>query len=190
MFLSKAKWISTAVGIELLLMLGLGWLPRAAATDAQGDLGAHLTPQLGEPASEEFTQSWDIGVMPDGMGLPAATGNVEQGKRLYDRQCASCHGPHGVGASADALAGGNALDSEWPDKTVGNYWPYATSLFDFIRRSMPMNKPGSLSNADTYALTAYILHINGIIAADASLDAQSLPDISMPNHNGFIRVMD
>jgi cytochrome c len=127
--------------------------------------------------------------MPDGSGLPAGRGNVSQGKMIYLQQCQSCHGPGGQGASADQLAGGNMnLTDEWPEKTIGNYWPFATTLFDFNRRSMPMQAPGSLSDNDVYAVTAYLLFLNGIIDEKASLDANTLKKVRMPNRDGFINM--
>ena len=128
-------------------------------------------------------------VMPDGEGLPAGSGSVAEGKKVYQGQCLSCHGPLGQGASADQLAGAKmALTDDWPEKTVGNYWPYATTLFDFTRRSMPMQRPGSLSNDEVYAVTAYVLYLNAIIEKDSVLDAKSLLKVKMPNQNGFIDI--
>lgn len=144
-------------------------------------------PKLGRPASPEQIARWQISVMPDGSGLPAGQGSVEQGKIIYVEQCQSCHGPEGQGASADQLAGASmALTDAWPEKTIGTYWPYATTLFDFNRRSMPMQAPGSLSNDEVYAVTAYLLYLNGIIAEKAILNALSLANIRMPNRDGFI----
>ena len=144
-------------------------------------------PQLGRPADPKAIAAWDIGVMPDGEGLPAGSGNAEEGKPLYEEQCLSCHGKDGLGDSGDQLAGARmGLTSEYPEKTIGNYWPYATTLFDFIRRAKPMDRPGSLDNDQVYALTAYLLYLNGIIGEADRMDAQSLPKIRMPNRDGFI----
>lgn len=145
-------------------------------------------PALGKPASAKEIAAWDIDIAPDGQNLPAGQGTVANGEQLYKKLCASCHGAGARGGSAEELAGSETpLDSEWPDKTIGTYWPYATTLFDFLRRSMPPQAPGSLSNDQTYALTAYLLYLNNIIAKNETLDAERLADIVMPNRDGFIR---
>lgn len=152
--------------------------------------GERLTgPKLGRHASPAQIAEWQISVMPDGSGLPAGQGSVMQGKVVYVEQCQSCHGPDGQGASADQLAGASmALTDAWPEKTIGTYWPYATTLFDFNRRSMPMQAPGSLSNDEVYAVTAYLLYLNGIITEKTILNALSLMKVRMPNRDGFIDV--
>jgi len=147
------------------------------------------SPMLGEPATAEEIAKWDIGIMPDGEGLPAGSGTAVEGKKIYDAKCSACHGPAGLGGSADELAGATMkLTDKWPEKTIGTYWPYATTLFDMIRRSMPMTAPRSLSNDEVYAVTAYLLHINGIIAEDEVMNAETLPKVIMPNRDGFINV--
>ena len=106
---------------------------------------------------------------------------------MYVAQCQACHGVKGVGKPADPLVGGiGSLATAKPVRTVGSYWPYATTLFDYIRRSMPVTKPMSLSNNEVYAVTAYLLHLNGIIGQDATIDARTLPQVRMPNRDGFI----
>ncbi len=111
-----------------------------------------------------------------------------QGENIYQRTCAACHGAKGQGASAEELAGGqNSLTDDPPDKTIGRYWPYATTLFDFVQRSMPLDAPRSLSTDQVYAVTAYLLYLNGVIAGDQIVDAASLARIRMPNRDGFIR---
>ena len=148
-------------------------------------------PGLGEPATPDEVRRWDWGVMPDGAGLPAGNGTAKQGQLLYERLCIACHGAGGLGNSGDQLAGAQmSLTSEWPEKTIGNYWPYATTLFDFIRRSKPMDRPGSLSAAEVYALAAYLLYLNGLIAEEQPLDAAALAKIRMPNRDGFIEAME
>lgn len=148
-----------------------------------------MGPALGQPVAETELGDWKISVFPDGTGLPEGSGSVLQGEALYTQQCQSCHGPLGQGASADQLAGSNlSLTGPWPEKILGNYWPYATTLFDFTRRSMPMQTPGSLSDNDVYALTAYMLFLNGIVEKQTVLDADTLAEIKMPNRDGFIDV--
>ena len=144
-------------------------------------------PPLGKPVTEHVSKARDTLVFPDGEGLPAGSGNVATGAGLYVQHCLLCHGPDARGGSAEELSGGIPdLTRDPPDQTIGTYWPFATTLFDFIRRAMPMHLPGTLSNDDSYALTAYLLHENDILPADASLDAESLKSIKMPNREGFI----
>ena len=148
-------------------------------------------PGLGEPAMPGQIAQWDIGIMPDGRGLPAGKGNARQGKPLYDKHCANCHGPAGRGGSADQLAGAQKkLTDEYPELTIGTYWPYATTLFDMIRRSMPMTDPGVLDDNEVYAITAYLLYLNQIIDEDRDMDAGNLPEIAMPNRDGFINIYE
>jgi len=145
-------------------------------------------PQFGQPIAPADIAPWDISIGPDGAGLPAGRGSAKQGEAVYAAKCRACHGENGVGRPNDALVGGaGTITSEQPAvKTVGSYWPYATTLFDFIRRAMPWNETKSLSNDEVYALSAYILQLNGIIGADDVLDAQSLPKVKMPNGDGFV----
>lgn len=138
------------------------------------------------PSAAEIA-AWDIDVRPDGAGLPAGSGTVAQGRAVYDENCAACHGPEGRNGIRDRLAGGQGtLASGAPIKTVGSFWPYATTLFDYIRRAMPYQAPASLSADETYAVSAYILHLNGILPAEGGLDRASLPRVRMPNRDGFL----
>jgi cytochrome c len=142
---------------------------------------------FGRSATAEEIKLWDIDVRPDGKGLPEGRGTVTRGKEVYQMNCLGCHGPNGQGGIKDRLVGGQGtLSSEKPIKTVGSYWPYATTLFDYIRRAMPYPLPGSLSVDDTYAVTSYILNLNGILPDDGVLDSESLPKIRMPNRDGFV----
>ena len=142
---------------------------------------------FGRAATSDEIKLWDIDVRPDGKGLPEGSGTVARGKTVYEENCEACHGPNGQGGIKDRLAGGQgSLATETPVKTVGSYWPYATTLFDYIHRAMPYQSPGSLSVDDTYAVAAYILSLNGILPSDAKLDQNSLPAIKMPNRDGFI----
>jgi len=146
-------------------------------------------PNLGQPALPEQIQQWDISVFPDGEGLPPGSGSVREGEKFYQQECIACHGTGGIGGSADQLAGAQrGLTSEYAEKTIGTYWPYATTLFDMIRRSMPMNAPGSLTDDEVYAVTAYLLYLNNIIAEGEVMNAETLPEIQMPNENGFINI--
>src|ERR1700761_9054266 len=142
---------------------------------------------FGRPATPAEIALWDIDVRPDGNGLPHGSGTVAQGKQVFAENCAACHGDNGVGGIKDRLVGGQGtLASAMPVKTVGSFWPYATTLFDYIHRAMPYQAPGSLGIDDTYAVAAYILSLNGILPADDKLDRESLPKIRMPNRDGFV----
>jgi S-disulfanyl-L-cysteine oxidoreductase SoxD len=144
-------------------------------------------PNFGRPAPADEVATWDISIRPDGRGLPPGSGTATQGAAVYAAKCVSCHGARGVGKPADALAGGiGTLASAAPVRTVGSYWPYATTLFDYVRRSMPYDKPLSLSSDELYAVSAYILSLNGIISEDATMNAETLPKVEMPNRYGFV----
>lgn len=145
-------------------------------------------PKLGRPASPAEIADQAINVFPDGSGLPPGKGTAQEGKPAYQTACASCHGPDGIGGSAGELAGGGSLTGPHPDKNIGTYWPYATTLFDFIRRSMPLHAPRSLSDNQIYAVTAYLLHINGIIGEREEMNARTLPRVAMPNRGGFVQI--
>jgi cytochrome c len=160
--------------------LTLGGTSVSAAETPEG-------PGLGRPASAEQVAAWDTDVMPDGAGLPPGRGTPAEGEALYRKHCISCHGEGGLGDSGDQLAGARmGLTDEWPEKTIGSFWPYATTLFDFIRRAKPMQTPGSLSNNEVYALTAYLLALNGIIGGTNEMNRTTLPGVSMPNRKGFV----
>jgi cytochrome c len=144
-------------------------------------------PGLGERAPAELVAAWDISIPPSGEGLPAGSGSVAQGAKVYAAKCQSCHGEKGAGKPADRLAGGvGSLGSGKAVMTVGSYWPYATTLFDYVRRAMPTTAPMTLSNEEVYAVSAYVLYLNGIIREDQVMNAQTLPQVRMPNRDGFI----
>jgi cytochrome c len=145
-------------------------------------------PQFGQPIAPADLAPWDIEILPSGAGLPAGRGTVAQGQAVFAARCQACHGANGAGTPNDALVGGKGTlaAGQAPVKTVGSYWPYATTLFDYIRRAMPWNETKSLTPDEVYAVSAYILSLNGIIGADDALDAQSLPKVRMPNRDGFI----
>ncbi|GGX94825.1 c-type cytochrome [Massilia dura] len=145
---------------------------------------------LGQTPSAGQIRGWDIDVRADGAGLPAGSGSVAQGRAIYGARCLACHGANGERGTAPRLAGGQGtLADKAPVLTVGSYWPYAPTLYDYIRRAMPQDSPQSLTVDEVYAVTAYTLHLNGIIGAEAVLDAASLAAIRMPNREGFRPVM-
>ncbi len=142
---------------------------------------------LGIPATAAQVAMADISIAPDGATLPAGSGTVAAGAAIYVAKCQSCHGERGEGGPMDRLTGGlGTLTSERPVKTVASFWPYATTVFDYIRRAMPLNAPQSLTNEEVYAVTAYLLSIDNIVTADATLDATTLPQVRMPNRDGFV----
>jgi cytochrome c len=143
--------------------------------------------EFGRAATADDIKAWDIDVRPDGEGLPSGRGTVSQGRAVYDDNCAACHGANGRDGIKDRLAGGQgSLTSNNPVKTIGSFWPYATTLFDYIHRAMPYQAPGSLTADETYAVAAYLLSLNGILPPDGSLDRDSLPRVKMPNRDGFV----
>lgn len=165
------------------------WLSLCILSGAIATAAGQVTDYgIGEPASPEEIRARDISVAPDGAGLPAGSGTVSRGQHLYENLCSSCHGARGEGVgSYPALAGGQGtLTSNDPKKTVGSYWPYATTVWDYIRRKMPYQTPGTLSPDETYALTAWVLYLNGIVKKNATLDAKTLPRVKMPNRDGFV----
>jgi len=145
-------------------------------------------PGIGRVATPDEIASWDISIGPDGAGLPPGRGTPKQGEMVYAEKCVACHGEKGAGKPNDQLVGGRGSLSgdQAPVKTVGSFWPYATTLFDYVRRAMPLNAPKSLSDDEVYAVSAYLLQLNGIIGEADAMDAQTLPQVQMPNRDGFI----
>ncbi len=156
-------------------------LAGAASAQAQGPYG------IGRAATPAEIAGWNIDIDREGHNLPPGSGSVSHGHEVFDQQCAACHGAKGEGGVGDQLVGGQGtLASPKPIRTVGSYWPYAPTLFDYIRRAMPQNAPQSLSNDDVYAVSAYILNLNGLLPADATLDAKTLSAVKMPNRDKFV----
>ncbi len=155
----------------------------ACATSAQ----AQSRYGIGRSATPAEIAGWNIDIDRYGNNLPPGSGSVSHGREVFDQQCAVCHGAKGEGGIGDQLVGGQGtLATPNPVRTVGSYWPYAPTLFDYIRRAMPQNAPQSLSNDDVYAVSAYILNLNGLLPAEATLDAKTLSAIKMPNRNMFV----
>jgi len=145
------------------------------------------TPNLGQPATAAQIAGWDISVGPDGIGLPPGSGTPARGALVYEQKCQACHGAKGAGQPNDRLVGGQGtLASKTPVRTIGSYWPYATTVFDYVRRSMPYIQPQSLTDDEVYAVTAYLLKLNGIIGDTDEMNARTLPKVTMPNRDNFI----
>lgn len=145
------------------------------------------TPRLGKRVTNEEIAAWNTSILPDGSNLPAGSGTSAQGAKIFAQKCAACHGENGKGGTASALLPKGPITSiNASEKTIGNFWPYASTLFDYIRRAMPWQQPKSLTDDEVYALTAYLLALNKVISENATLDAASLAKIEMPNRNGFI----
>jgi cytochrome c len=171
--------------IALLAGITMSVLP--ALGSAQGYSGPY---KFGVPATSADIAALNIDAMPDGRGLPKGSGNYETGKTVYTAKCLACHGADlgGIGATGGAalIGGRGSLTSGKPKKTIESYWPYASTVFDYVKRAMPFNAPGSLSDDEVYAVTAYILGEANIFDRKATLNAASLPKIRMPNEDGFI----
>jgi mono/diheme cytochrome c family protein len=145
------------------------------------------TPNLGKPIDEAAIAAWDISILPDGTGLPKGSGTPAQGAVIFADKCAACHGDNGRGGPAAALVDDREIVGiSAAQKTIKNFWPYSTTIFDFIRRAMPFQMPRSLTDDEVYALTAYILAENKLIGASDMMDAQTLPKVKMPNRDNFI----
>jgi S-disulfanyl-L-cysteine oxidoreductase SoxD len=158
-----------------------------AAATASGVVYGAEPYGFGRPATPQEIAGWDIEASPSGAGLPPGHGDVRQGETIFAAKCASCHGVHGEGKPMDRLVGGiGTLRDKKPEKTVGSFWPYATTLFDFVRRAMPLNAPQSLTPDEVYAVSAYVLFLNGIVPQDTTLDGDNLAKINMPNRHGFV----
>jgi cytochrome c len=164
--------------------VGRGFSPADGVTPALSDQSG-----LGRAPTAEEIKAIDVDVLPDGRGLPTGSGTARNGREVYTRQCASCHGATGVEGPSNALAGGQgSLATSRPIKTVGSFWPYAPTLWDYINRAMPYQRPGSLTVDEVYAVTAYVLQLNGLVADDFTVNRDTLPQVRMPNRDGFVRV--
>lgn len=157
-------------------------MPMLANAESPGHYG------YGEAPTAAQIAGWDIDIRPDGKGLPEGSGSVDEGMKVYETFCSSCHGTFGEGMGRyPKLAGGDgSLADDRPEKTVGSYWPYASTLWDYIHRAMPFFAPQSLTDDQVYALTAYVLNLNYIVEGDFVANKDTLPTVKMPNEDGFI----
>ena len=171
--------IASASGKLLALVLLAAWMAPAGSQEAQI--------RLGTPISEEQLSALDLIAAPDGSGMPPGAGTARQGREVYELNCLRCHNVNGEGVSGNTvIAGGDMQSEESPLRTVGSYWPHASTLFDFIRRAMPADIPKSLTDEEVYQVTAYVLFLNGIVGEDQSINSETLTAIVMPNGNGFV----
>ena len=165
-----------AVGIALVPLCGIAALAQTPAYN------------LGKTPSEEEVRAWDLAIGPAGKELPPGSGTAPEGAKIYAQRCAQCHGPTATEGKFfhGPLVGGNGtLSTNRPLRTIGSYWPFATTVWDYINRAMPKNQEGTLSADQVYAVTAFLLYRNDIIKEDTVMDAQSLPKVQMPNRKGF-----
>lgn len=165
------------------LMAGIGLIALAGCASPM----TQETPNLGRAATPAEVAAWDVSIPPDGRGLPPGRGTSAQGAIVFEQKCQNCHGEKGAGQPNDRLVGGQGtLAGKSPVRTVGSYWPYATTLFDYVRRAMPYTQSHSLSDDETYAVTAYLLYLNGITGEADVMNAETLPKVKMPNRDNFI----
>src|SRR5438552_5981969 len=143
-------------------------------------------PDLGKPITPAEIAAWDISVSPSGDGLPPGSGTSAQGAVIFKQKCVACHGENARGGTNVTLVGGGPIERLDSVRTIKNFWPYSTTMFDYIRRAMPWPQPRTLSNDEVYALTAYILAENKLIGADDVMNAKTLPQVKMPNRDNFI----
>jgi len=166
------------------LVCGTVWAAGAPGDGLSEDVSGY---GVGRPATDREIHDWNIDVAPTGEGLPSGRGTVAHGAQIYAGTCAQCHGPSGVEGPSPPLVGGrNTLRTAHPTKTIGSYWPYATTLYDYVNRAMPFSAPQSLTPDEVYSVVAWLLHRNGIIDEGMVMDARSLPAVRMPNRDGFI----
>lgn len=188
--------MTRVVMVALVAVVACGPADRGVLADASAAVDAG-TPEglpshaparfaFGAEASAARVALWDVDVKPDGEGLPAGSGTVPLGRQVYMTQCVACHGPTGVEGPNDRLVGTEPWGDNPTTRTVGNYWPYATTLYDYIRRAMPQLTPGALTSDETYAVIAYILYLNEIVPEDAVMDAETLPAVQMPARDRFV----
>jgi S-disulfanyl-L-cysteine oxidoreductase SoxD len=192
---ARHKLIFISIALSGCANLGGGMPAKTADGIALGSTGPHAVqplpdkPRLGQPVSEADLAPWNIDVRAtDGRGLPPGRGSVAEGRQVYAAKCAACHGPDAKGGAVyGTMVGGiGSFTTNARVLTPGSMYPYAPILFDYIRRSMPMDRPQTMSANEVYAVSAYLLNLNGLIPADAVMDAQSMPKVQMPNRNGFI----
>jgi cytochrome c len=171
---------------KLFVAAGVAGLALGATAAFAAGVALAESPKLGKPITQADLAEWDITIFPDGTNLPPGSGKAADGAKIFAEKCVACHGENGQGGVAARVIGGPPKATLDGGKTIANYWPYATTVFDFIRRSMPWTQPRSLTDQEVYALTAYILAANKLIGQDDEMNATTLPKVKMPNRDNFV----
>ncbi len=183
---ARKRLLRVAQGVGLALLVAQGF-PKVAQDFSPAVLAQSPTFGVGHAPNPALLQQIDIDVTPDGKGLLPGSGTAAKGKDVYTRRCETCHGPTGTEGPQEILAGGKgSLATPKPQKTVGSYWPYATTLWDYINRAMPFDHPSTLTPDEVYSAAAYVLFLNGVVGEQDVLNEATLPKIQMPNRNGFV----
>jgi S-disulfanyl-L-cysteine oxidoreductase SoxD len=177
---------SAIAGIAAGVVAGSAGMAVAAGSEQAGNPDQNLRPNLGKPITPADLAPWDITILPDGTNLPPGSGRAADGEKIYVAKCGACHGDKGEGGIAGRVVGGPPKATLDGGKTIANFWPAATTLFDFIRRAMPYTAPRSLTDQEVYALTAYLLAANKLIGENDEINAKTLPQVKMPNRDNFI----
>ena len=171
---------------KLFVAAGVAGLALGVTAALAAGVALAESPKLGKPITQADLAEWDITIFPDGTNLPPGSGKAADGAKIFAEKCVACHGENGQGGVAARVIGGPPKATLDGGKTIANYWPYATTVFDFIRRSMPWTQPRSLTDQEVYALTAYILAANKLIGQDDEMNATTLPKVKMPNRDNFV----
>ena len=184
--MSMRKSAIAGIAAGVMAVTGSAGMVVAGGAEQAGGLDLNLRPNLGKPITPADLAPWNITILPDGSNLPPGSGRAADGEKVYAAKCAACHGDKGEGGIAGRVIGGPPKATLDGGKTIANFWPAATTLFDFIRRAMPYTAPRSLTDQEVYALTAYLLAANKLIGENDEIDAKTLPQVKMPNRDHFI----
>jgi cytochrome c len=180
------KSVISAIAAGVIALVGGAGVAQAGEPDVVPNLDLNLRPNLGKPIMPAELAPWNITILPDGTNLPPGSGKAAEGEKVYAEKCSACHGEKGQGGIAGQVIGGPPKATLDGGKTIANFWPAATTLFDFIRRAMPYSAPKSLTDQEVYALTAYLLAANKLIGENDEINAKTLPQVKMPNRDNFI----
>jgi S-disulfanyl-L-cysteine oxidoreductase SoxD len=184
--MSMRKSAIAGIAASVVVMAGSAGMVLAGGPEQEPNLDQNLRPNLGKPITAADLAPWDITILPDGTNLPPGTGRAADGEKIFAEKCGACHGDKGQGGIAGQVIGGPPKATLDGGKTIANFWPAATTLFDFIRRAMPYTAPRSLTDQEVYALTAYLLAANKLIGENDEINAKTLPQVKMPNRDNFI----
>ncbi|MBO0753698.1 MAG: cytochrome c [Bradyrhizobiaceae bacterium] len=184
--MSMRKSAIAGIAASVMIVAGSAGIVLAGGPEEAQSLDQNLRPNLGKPITPADLAPWDITILPDGTNLPPGSGRAADGEKIYAEKCSACHGDKGQGGIAGRVIGGPPKATLDGGKTIANFWPAATTLFDFIRRAMPYSAPRSLTDQEVYALTAYLLAANKLIGDNDEINARTLPQVKMPNRDNFI----